>query len=135
MKPLMSKQPGTPGCGSAAPGQAGSSARSDQRLFTSQRAMSPAPPRLRISAHSVIRGVERPEVSRDHFLIAQTSQTNLLAVDNRHCLEITPRQHFSLCFCAQQAAVAEERSWWEKCFPAPLPCAMETPTCLLQSSP
>ena len=135
MKSLTSKQPSMPGHGSTAPGWAGTVASSGQRLLTSRRATSPAPPGLRISAHSVIRGVESPELSCDRFLIAQTSQRNLPAVDDRHCLEITLRRHFSPRICAQQAAVAEERSRRGKCFPAPLLCAVETPTGLLQRSP
>lgn len=118
----MLKQLGRPGCGSAAPGRAGTAASSGQRLFTSQRAMSPSPPGLRILAHSIIGGVESPELSCDRFLIAQTSERNLLVADNGH---------FSLRFCAQQAVAAEELSRQEKCFPALLLCAVETPACLL----
>lgn len=62
-----------PGAGEAAHVQAagGAAAASPgQRLFTSQRAMSPVPPGLRISAHGVTGGVESP----DGFLIAPTSQ-------------------------------------------------------------
>lgn len=84
--------------------------------------------RPRALSHSAVGGVESPELSSNHFLIQQTSQRNLLAADNRQCLEIMQRWHFSLCFCAQQAAFADERS--------PLRAAAVccgNPTCLLQS--
>lgn len=108
MELRTSGQPSTPGCGSAAPRQAGTLAGFYPRVIYVMMYHVPWPPGLRVLAHGVIRGVGSPEPLCGRFLFAQTSRRNVLAVDNRHCLQITLRHHFSPHFCAQQAAITEE---------------------------